>query len=228
MKLAERTFKRKDYILTSKFGYRRIISTPVGNTSAFHSGTDYGTRDEKWAQYPLETGKVTSVYTDAYGAKCVIIDYPRIGKRLYYCHLDSICVKIGQKVNHNTILGYTGKTGRANGIHLHLCLKDIGGKSFLDPEKYDYKTGIFSTTSKNFLGKRGYLKYGDQGDNISKIASFMYKTFPAYTTKLALGNYFGPNLQKSIKTFQKRTGLTQDGCIGPKTLKKLESYGFKY
>ena len=118
MKLAERTFKRNDYILTSKFGYRKIINTSAGATNSFHSGTDYGTHGGKWAQYPLESGKVTSVYIDSYGAKCVVIDYSRIGKRLYYCHLDKICVKIGQKVNHNTILGYTGKTGRANGIYL--------------------------------------------------------------------------------------------------------------
>lgn len=227
MKLAERTFKRNDYILTSNFGYRRILNTPAGKTNAFHSGTDYGTRGEKWAQYPLEGGKVTSVYTDSYGAKCVIIDYPRIGKRLYYCHLDKICVKIGQKVNHNTILGYTGKTGRANGIHLHLCLKDIGGKSFLDPEKYDYKPGILKTTSNKFLGKRGYIKYGDQGDNIAKISKFMYKVFSAYTKKQALGNFYGRYIEASIKEFQFRTGLETDGCIGPKTLKKLKSFGFK-
>lgn len=227
MKLAERTFKRNDYTLTSKFGYRRILNTPAGKTNSFHSGTDYSTKGEKWPQYPLESGKVTSVYTDSYGAKCVVIDYPRIGKRLYYCHLDSICVKIGQNVNHNTILGYTGKTGRANGIHLHLCLKDIGGKSFLDPEKYDYKPGVFKTTSSNFLGKRGYIKLGDQGDNISKITKFMYKKFPAYTKKQALGNYYGKYIQASIKEFQKRTGLTPDGCIGKITLAKLKKYGFK-
>ena len=79
-----------------------------------------------------------------------------------------------------------------------------------------------------FLGKRGYLKYGDSGENIGKIASFMYKTFPSYTKKAALGNYFGKNLLASIKEFQRRTGLEADGNIGPLTLKKLVKYGFKY
>ena len=80
----------------------------------------------------------------------------------------------------------------------------------------------------NFLGSRGYIKLGDKGDNVDKISKFMYKTFPAYTPKSALGNYYGPNIQASIKKFQKRTGLEQDGCIGPLTLKMLIKYGFKY
>ena len=85
-----------------------------------------------------------------------------------------------------------------------------------------------SSSSSNFLGKRGYLKYGDSGENVGKISSFMYKTFPSYTKKTALGNYFGKNLLASIKEFQRRTGLEADGNIGPLTLKKLVKYGFKY
>ena len=85
-----------------------------------------------------------------------------------------------------------------------------------------------SSSSSNFLGKRGYLKYGDSGENVGKISSFMYKTFPSYTKKEALGNYFGKNLLASIKEFQRRTGLEADGNIGPITLKMLVKYGFKY
>lgn len=56
----------------------------------------------------------------------------------------------------------------------------------------------------------------------------MYKTFPSYTKKSALGNLYGNNLKKSIVEFQKRTKLTTDGCIGPITLAELEKFGFKY
>lgn len=85
-----------------------------------------------------------------------------------------------------------------------------------------------SSSSDNFLGSRGYIKLGDRGSNVEKIANFMYKTFPAYTSKAALGNYYGPNIQKSIKEFQTRTGLEPDGCVGPLTLAMLKKYGFKY
>lgn len=79
-----------------------------------------------------------------------------------------------------------------------------------------------------FLGSRGYIKLGDKGDNVDKISKFMYLTFPAYTSKNALGDYYGKYIQASIKEFQKRTGLEPDGCVGPITLKMLVKYGFKY
>lgn len=79
----------------------------------------------------------------------------------------------------------------------------------------------------SFFGSKGYFSYGDNHENIGRIAEFMYKTFPAYTKKAALGNYYGKNIQASIKEFQKRTKLEADGCVGPITLKELEKYGFK-
>ena len=95
-------------------------------------------------------------------------------------------------------------------------------------EKKGVKPEPTKPSSDNILGPRGYIKLGDKGDNVDKISKFMYKTFPAYTPKSALGNYYGPNIQKSIKEFQKRTGLEQDGCVGPLTLKMLVKYGFPY
>ena len=81
------------------------------------------------------------------------------------------------------------------------------------------------TTS--FLGSKGYLTLGDSGDNVSKIASFMRKTFPAYTSTKALGSYYGKYIKASITEFQKRTGLLADGNVGPITLSKLKEYGFE-
>lgn len=78
-----------------------------------------------------------------------------------------------------------------------------------------------------FLPKRGYWKPGDYDARIGQMASFMKKEFPSYTSKAALGNYFGPNLERAIREFQKRTGLEQDGCVGPKTYAKLKNFGFK-
>jgi hypothetical protein len=84
------------------------------------------------------------------------------------------------------------------------------------------------TSEDDFLPARGYFKKGDTHENIGKVAQFLYRTFPAYTSVKALGDYFGNNLYKSIKEFQRRTGLETDGNIGPLTLAKLEEYGFKY
>lgn len=91
----------------------------------------------------------------------------------------------------------------------------------------DYIKKEKTTSTSNFLGDHGYFKYGDVHENIGKIAAFMRKTFPAYTSEKALGNKLGPNLQKAIKEFQKRTELESDGNIGPITLATLKKYGFK-
>ena len=224
MKLAERIFRRKDYYITSNFGKRDVISTSAGNTSSFHNGTDYGTHGEKWPQYALEDGKVISCGTDSalYGyAKFVWVEYPRLGIKLLHYHLDDINVKKGQKVTDRTILGCTGKSGKATGIHLHLGMKYLDKNEYVDPELYNY------VEQETFLHKRGYFKYMDYHKNIGKIATFMYKTFPSYTKKSALGNLYGNNLRKSIIEFQRRCKLETDGNIGPITLAELEKYGFK-
>ena len=80
--------------------------------------------------------------------------------------------------------------------------------------------------SKNFLPAKGYWKKGDKDQRIADLALFMRKTFPAYTNIKALGPIFGDNLEKSIKTFQKKTKLVADGMVGPKTYAKLKEYGF--
>ena len=112
------------------------------------------------------------------------------------------------------------------------AVRNLGKKSLDEVKAKLEKKGVkpepTKPSSDNILGPRGYIKLGDKGDNVDKISKFMYKTFPAYTPKSALGNYYGPNIQKSIKEFQKRTGLDPDGCVGPLTLKMLVKYGFPY
>ena len=144
---------------------------------------------------------------------------------LHY-HLDSIKVKAGQKVTKETLLGYTGKTGKATGIHLHLGVKRLSGGGYIDPELWS-KNEYTEPKVDDFFPSRGYFKKGDISPNVGKIASFMYKTFPSYTSKKALGNIYGANLIKAIKEFQRRTGLEVDGNIGHLTLAELEEYGFK-
>lgn len=78
----------------------------------------------------------------------------------------------------------------------------------------------------SFLPSRGHWQRGDTDARIGRLATFLRKYFPAYTPAAALGNYFGPNLEKSVKEFQRRSGLVADGCVGPKTLAKLKSNGF--
>ena len=84
------------------------------------------------------------------------------------------------------------------------------------------------TNQKGFLPAKGYWCKGDIDDRVGKLASFMYKTFPSYTSKKALGNIYGNYLAASITEFQKRTGLYPDGMTGAKTYAMLKKYGFSY
>lgn len=86
---------------------------------------------------------------------------------------------------------------------------------------------VVKVASAGFLPTRGWWQEGDKDARIGKLATFMRANFPAYTSKKALGNYFGPYLKKSITQFQKRTNLYPDGCVGAKTYAKLKKYGFK-
>ena len=220
-------FHNADHYVTSKFGYRSVLSTSAGKTNPKHSGTDYGTNGKKLPQYAIEDGEILTATRASDGALYVWVKYPRLGVKMLHYHLDSIKVKAGQKVDKNTLLGYTGRTGKATGIHLHLGVKKLSGGGYIDPEKWAKEEYTAPKKADNFLPDRGYFKKGDVSANVGKVAAFMYKTFPSYTSKNALGNTYGDNLIKAIKEFQKRTGLKADGYLGEKTLKMLENYGFK-
>lgn len=227
--ISDLIFKGAKHYITSKYGKRSIINTSSGQTSSFHYGTDYGTNGKKLPQYAIEDGIIYSCGIAKDGAKYVWVSYPRIGKRFLHYHLDSIAVKPNQKVTKGTLIGKTGKTGKATGVHLHLGVKDLKTGEYEDPEKLKYYPAEKITKKDtDFLTEKGYFSKGDKHPNIAKIAEFMYSTFPSYTKKSALGSYYGKNLIASISEFQKRTGLESDGVFGPKTLRKLKQYGFKY
>ena len=161
-------FHKNEAYITSPFGYRKSFSTAAGATGSFHNGVDYGTNCKKVPQYAIAEGYIYSCGVDyAYGgAKFVWVAYPRLGVRMLHYHLDSIKVKAGQKVTAKTVLGTTGMSGRATGIHLHLGLKRLSGGDYIDPEKWfreeykapaakkKYKTGNYKVTKATVLNVR--------------------------------------------------------------------------
>lgn len=153
-KISNLIFNNANHYVTSPFGTRSAISTSAGKTSTFHQGTDYGTNKKKLPQYAIEDGYVFAAAKASDGAKYVWVVYPRIKKAFLHYHLDSIAVKKGQAVKKGTLLGKTGKTGKATGIHLHLGIRDLAkltstqinkmtwnllrSCAYIDPEKVSY------------------------------------------------------------------------------------------
>lgn len=179
-------FHNEKHYVTSKYGYRYPLKTPNGTTNPFHSGTDYGTNGKKLPQYAIEDGEVLTVAKASDGALYVWVSYPRLGVKFLHYHLDSIKVKAGQKVDKNTILGYTGKTGKATGIHLHLGIKKLSGGSYIDPEKWaknEYTAPPKKTAAKYFK------KYtGKSTSLVDALDSVGAKYTFAYRTKIAKAN----------------------------------------
>lgn len=176
-KISNIIFNGKAHYITSAYGKRTVISTSAGKTSSFHYGTDYGTNGLKLAQYAIEDGTVLSCGKASDGANYIWVKYPRINKKFLHYHLDSINVKNGQSVKRGTLLGYTGKTGRATGVHLHLAVKDLTTDSYNDPEKFaatyteGYATGSYIVTASLLRVRTGpstsyrYLKFSELSAN---------------------------------------------------------------
>ena len=108
-----------------------------------------------------------------------------------------------------------------------LIFKDMPKNTVAKEEPKKTTSTTTSTKKDNFLPSRGYFQKGDTSKNVGKIATFMYENFPAYTSKKALGNFYGDNLIAAVKEFQKRVGLEPDGYFGKLTLAELEKLGFK-
>ena len=116
-----------------------------------------------------------------------------------------------------------GNIGKKAGYNTRTW-KQHGKSKFID---YTTPQPTPTPTPSSFFPPKGYFSEGDTSPNVGKIASFMRRMFPIYTSEKALGNYYGKYIISSIKEFQRRTGLEADGCVGPLTLAKLKQYGFK-
>lgn len=135
-KVSNLIFGGAKHTISSPYGNRKQIHTSAGDTSSFHSGTDYATYGKKLPQYAIAEGTILSCGIAADGAKYVWVSYPSLNVKMLHYHLDRFVVHSGQSVKKGSLLGYTGMTGKATGIHLHLGIKSLSGGSFIDPEAW--------------------------------------------------------------------------------------------
>lgn len=122
-------FKPVDGKKSSPFGLKRILN---GRHKGFHSGLD------------LSASIGTKVTAASYGRVILIGDFFYTGNSIFvdhgqnlitsYSHLDSILVKEGDLVNHKTVIGTVGMTGRSTGPHLHWTVSLNGVR--INPELF--------------------------------------------------------------------------------------------
>jgi len=156
-------------------GDNLTMSSPFGNRihpnthrPSFHNGIDivvptgtklYSTEDRgvvKRVNWGVDNNGDGKVDLDAKGnpkinGKCVEVEY-RHGKDTYtvqYLHMSRVDVKEGQTVDHNTLLGLSGATGRGTGAHLHYGVKKNG--EYINPVSYLADIAVLSESKAKIM-----------------------------------------------------------------------------
>lgn len=159
-----------------KGNYR--ISSPYGNRkldngdNRFHSGIDYVGIDSKEIIAPTN-GKIISsqIITDKSNPTWEWGNYVKMddlnGYYLFFCHLSSRSVKVGQTVAKGQIIGTEGQTGYSFGSHLHFEVRRKRDGTIINPDQYFkilldwYKNEVkkkfgFDDNTMNYLSKHPY------------------------------------------------------------------------
>ena len=225
--ISKKIFNGANHYVTSPYGKRKTISTSAGSTASFHYGTDYGTNGKKIAQYAIEDGYVFSAQRAKDSALYVWVIYPRIKKAFLHYHLDSYKVRAGQSVKSGTLLGYTGKTGKATGVHLHLGIRDLTRLSdsqikhmtwallrscaYIDPEKLYYTAPSASVSKPTHTGSASYYpKYtGKSISLVDALKSLKIDSSFANRKKIAVKNGIKAYLGTAKQNTQMLTLLKQ-------------------
>ena len=109
------TTEKGTYHLSSPFGYR---SDPLLGFLKRHTGMDFACPPGN-PIYATGDGVVVKVAHEGKGyGNHVMVDHG-FGYRTRYAHMSTIIVKEGQAVSRGDCLGYSGRSGRCTGPHLH-------------------------------------------------------------------------------------------------------------
>ena len=63
------------------------------------------------------------------------------------------------------------------------------------------------------------MHLGDSGSGVKQIQTALV----AHGYKVAIDGSFGPQTSQAVKEFQKKSGIAQDGVVGPITWAKLQA-----
>lgn len=125
-----------------------------------HNGLDIVGDDSHDVLCPVSgTVKSSTMITNKNDSTWEWGNYVRVddaqGNRLFFCHLDSRAVSVGQKVNLGDRLGVMGNTGYSFGAHTHFEVRKSDGKTNLDPAAY---LGVPNAKGTYTEGKTGWVQ----------------------------------------------------------------------
>lgn len=213
--------KGAGYRLTSPFGKRNL-----GNGVEMHNGIDlvsYGSKEV----IAVESGTVVQTVTDSYNMDLV---HPRgnlvkvkgneTGYTVYYQHLNSVSVSVGDKVKKGDILGIEGNTGRVwsanggTGIHLHFEVRDKDNKAIQPSMVFDipnnvgdYKpSDLFTrdTSDQNYVDNKNQIDSATDSkteSNIQYASELNGKYEPIYNDLTSSPILFTKDYEERIKNY---------------------------
>jgi murein DD-endopeptidase MepM/ murein hydrolase activator NlpD len=121
----------------------------------YHPGVDIaGNMNQKIR--PIMNGRVVMIERSGYGyGNNVVIEHSD-GFYSRYAHMAVIQVELNQEVNHESVLGVVGSTGRSTGYHLHLEVykdnKAVNPLAYI-PDTYSRTFVDVSTQETESIGK---------------------------------------------------------------------------
>lgn len=144
-------------------GRNRVTSGYRLSDRPDHNGLDIVGDDSHDILCPVAgTVKSSTIITNKADSTWEWGNYVRVddakGNRLFFCHMASRAVKVGQKVNPGDKLGIMGNTGYSFGAHTHFEVRKPDGKTTSNPAAY---LGIPNAKGTYAEGKTGWIKTGE-------------------------------------------------------------------
>lgn len=178
-----------------------------------------------WAGF----GKSGSGY-GGYGNVVVIKDAN--GNIHQYSHLNTIGVKIGQKVAAGAKVGGAGSTGKSTGSHLDYMVKNSAGK-YIDPTSYIRgSSGGGGGGGSNYTDSSGYSnwkKYGAQPSSFNTQMNAAIKKGVPYAQAKALTELIGRESSWNSNAKNKSSSAYGYGQFLSSTRSNYEKkYGLSY
>lgn len=149
-----------EYKITSPFGERNL-----DGDKRFHKGEDHVGISNKYVVAPT-SGKIISstiitnknIPTWEWGNYVKMDDLN--GFYLFFCHLASRSVEVGQTINEGQIIGLEGNTGYSKGSHCHFEVRRKSDGISINPREYFKILGEWETKHFRKLVKDKY-KFDD-------------------------------------------------------------------